>query len=173
MDGDVRLRPVTEGDLEVVTRCFTDPDSLGEFRWTGWIDATHWRRRWTQDGLLGVDDGHLMIVLGHERLGLVTWNRHSTTPNTHCWTIGIALLPQARGHGYGSRAQRQLVDYLFAHTPVHRVEAYIEAGDAAELLALEHAGFSREGVLRRYTFRAGAWRDTVVLSVLRDDPAAE
>ena len=169
MDGDVRLRPVTEGDLDVVTRCFTDPESLGEFRWNGWQDALRWRRQFAEDGLLGDDSGHLMIVLGHERLGLVTWHRNQTAPSAHCWTIGIALLPQARGHGYGSRAQRQLVDYLFTHTPVQRIEAYTESGNIAEQQALEHAGFAREGVLRSYTFRAGAWRDTAVYSVLRDD----
>jgi len=169
MDGDVRLRPVTEGDLEVVTRCLTDPDSLGEFQWTGWREATHWRKRWAEDGLLGDDDGYLMIVLGHERLGLVTWRRNRTAPNSHCWTVGISLVPQARGHGYGSRAQRQIVDYLFTHSPVQRIEAYSEEGNTPELVALEHAGFRREGVLRSHRFRAGAWRDTVVLSILRGE----
>jgi RimJ/RimL family protein N-acetyltransferase len=169
MDGDVRLRPVTEGDLEVVTRCFTDQDSAGEYHWSGWRDPTHWRRRWAEDGLLTDHDGHLMIVLGHDRLGLVSWHRNSTSPNAHCWAIGIALLSHARGHGYGARAQRLLVDYLFTHTPVQRVEAYTEDGNALEQEALEHAGFTREGVLRSYTFRAGAWRDTVVYSVLRGE----
>ena len=51
---------------------------------------------------------------------------------SHCWTLGIGLFPRARGHGYGTKAHRLLVDYLFAHTTVHRIEAAIETGNIAE-----------------------------------------
>jgi hypothetical protein len=35
--------------------------------------------------------------------------------------------------------------------------------------ALERAGFTREGVLRRAAFRDGAYRDMVLYSILRDE----
>jgi Acetyltransferase (GNAT) domain len=44
----------------------------------------------------------------------------------HCWEIGIVLLPEARGRGYGTQAQRLLARYLFAHTTVHRIWAGTE-----------------------------------------------
>jgi len=169
MEGEIRLRPVTEGDLDVVTRCHTDPESLGEHHWHGWQDPARWRRRWAENGLLDDDGGHLMVVLGHERLGMVTWERAPTGPRSSCWTVGVALLPQARGRGYASQAIGALVDHLFAHTPVQRVQAYPEAGDTAEQQALERAGFAREGVLRAFTFRAGAWRDVAVYGAVRNE----
>jgi RimJ/RimL family protein N-acetyltransferase len=43
----------------------------------------------------------------------------------------------------------------------------------AEQRALEWAGFTREGVLRGACFRAGAWRDMVMYSVLRAEVASE
>ena len=59
------------------------------------------------------------------------------------------------GHRYrtgagvpGSRlrfeAQQLLIRYLFAHTPVNRVEATTEIANVAEQRALEKAGFTRE-----------------------------
>ena len=77
-----------------------------------------------------------MVVRGDDVLGAVSWRRHETAPASHCWVLGIGLLPQARGYGYGTQAHRLLVDYLFAHTTVHRIEAATETGNIAEQKAL-------------------------------------
>jgi len=86
--------------------------------------------------------------------------------------LGIGLFPEARGHGHGTQAHQLLVDYLFAHTTVHRIEAATETGNIAEQKALDRAGFSREGVVRGARWRGGAWRDEVLYSILPTDPSA-
>ena len=80
------------------------------------------------------------------------------------------MLPEARGHGYGTQAQRLLARYLFAHTTAHRIEADTETSNLGEQRALEKAGFTREGVTRGAAWRDGAWRDGVTYSLLRTDP---
>jgi RimJ/RimL family protein N-acetyltransferase len=110
-----------------------------------------------------------MVVKGEDRLGFVTWHKVPSTPACYYWNIGIALLPEARGHGYGTQAQRLLARYLFAHTTVYRIEAATEVGNVAEQRALEKAGFTREGVLRGVGWRDGAHRDGVWYSILRTD----
>ena len=105
-----------------------------------------------------------------DRLGLVIWRKHQTTPAGYCWEIGLALRPRARGRGYGTQAQRLLARYLFAHTTVHRIWAGTEADNIAEQRALEKAGFAREGVIRGAGWRDGTWRDGVIYSLLRTDP---
>ncbi len=84
--------------------------------------------------------------------------------------IGCAVLPEHRGQGHGTEAQRQLVDYLFSVLPIHRLEAATEVDNIAEQRALERVGFSREGVRRAGRFRNGSWRDGVLYGMLRDDP---
>ena len=98
----------------------------------------------------------------------MSWHKF-VIPPSYCWTMGIALEPQARGHGYGTQAHRLLARYLFAHTTVHRIEADTEAENVAEQRALEKAGFTREGVMRGVFWRDGAWRDGVIYSLLRTD----
>ncbi|MEU6218779.1 GNAT family protein [Streptomyces sp. NPDC047022] len=168
-DDPVILRAVCEDDLPLLERFLTDPEATGPFQWTGWSDPGRWRRRWAQDGLLGDEGGHLMVVTGAERLGFVAWRKVVTSRSSHCWNIGAQLLPECRGRGVGTQAQRLLVRYLFAHTPVVRLEADTEAGNIAEQRALEKSGFTREGVLRSMVFRDGRWRDVVRYSVLRDE----
>ena len=85
--------------------------------------------------------------------------------------LGIDLLPDARGKGYGAEAQRLFADWLFANTPANRVEAQTDVDNVAEARSLERAGFTREGILRGAQFRAGAYHDLIVYSRLRSDPA--
>jgi RimJ/RimL family protein N-acetyltransferase len=170
MSERVTLRPVSQDDLPLLRTLTQDRDATGEFEQYGWYAPRLFQRGWEDNGLISEDGGTLMVVCGNDVLGAVSWRRRQTAPASHCWTLGIGLLPQARGHGYGTQAHRLLVRYLFAHTTVHRIEASTETGNIAEQQALDRAGFSREGILRGNRWRGGAWRDEVLYSVLRTDP---
>ncbi len=165
----VVLRPVGEDDLPLLYRLTSDPATAGEHEWFGWRDPREFPRRWAEDGLLGDDGGVVIVVRNSDRLGFLSWRKMRTSRGTHCWEIGIALLPEARGHGYGTLAQRMLAEYLFAHTHVNRIQAATEVTNVAEQRALEKAGFTREGILRGCGFRDGQWRDGVLYSILRGD----
>lgn len=169
MDDRLLLRPVTEDDLPVLEALTNDPDSTGPYAWFGWRTPGSWRRRWAEDGLLTDDGGTFIVVRGAGQLGFVVWRKVQTTPISYCWNIGIGLLPQARGHGHGTEAQRLLASYLFTHSLANRIEADTEIDNIAECRALENAGFTREGVLRGIGFRDGQWRDGVIFSVLRHE----
>lgn len=165
----VTLRPVGEDDLLLLQEIMDDPDSLGEFEWTGWHDRRKWRRDWDKNGLAGENLGFFIVARGEERLGIVNYQRQQIGPAAYCWEIGIALLSAARGQGYGAQAQRLMVRYLFAHTPVNRVEAWTDADNVTEQRSLEKAGFTREGVRRGAGWRDGAWRDIVLYGIVRDE----
>ncbi|GAB3958455.1 GNAT family protein [Actinoallomurus acanthiterrae] len=166
----MRLRPVEEDDVQILEDLTQHPETAGEFARFGWFDPGRYRRRWAENGLIGEDGGTLLVVRGDERLGFVAWRRRQATPASYCWSMGIGLLPEARGRGYGTEAHRLLARYLFAHTTVHRIEADTEVENVAEQRALEKAGFTREGVMRGCGWRDGAWRDGVTYSLLRTDP---
>jgi RimJ/RimL family protein N-acetyltransferase len=173
MSDDITLRPAREDDVPRLEDLTQDPEKTGEFEWAGWSDLQVWRRGWAANGLIGPEGGTLIVTRSGQWLGLVNWrSRPVNGPSAHCWEIGIILLPEARGHGYGTQAQRLLARYLFAHTTVHRIWAGTAVGNTAEQRALEKAGFTREGVTRAIGWHNGAWRDGVVYSLLRTDPAA-
>lgn len=166
---DLQLRPVAESDLAIIYRLTSDPAATGDFEWFGWQDPWRYRRLWEADGLLGDDAGILMVASADEVLGFVSWNKRRTARTSFCWTMGIAMLPEARGRGYGTCAQRELVSYLFLHSTANRIEASTGVSNLAEQRALEKAGFSREGVMRGGAFQGGRWRDAVIYSVLRSE----
>ena len=168
MDEVVALRPVAEADLPFLERLTQDPDAAGEYAWSGWRDLLRLRQGWAEDRLVGNDGGVLLIARGSERLGFVSWFQVDFPPSYY-WSMGIALLPEARGKGYGTLAHRLLIQYLFAHTTVHRIEALTEAENTAEQRVLEKAGFIREGVMRGVFWRDGGYRDGALYSLLRTD----
>jgi ribosomal-protein-alanine N-acetyltransferase len=165
---DVILRPIQEADLVELGRYFSDPEAGGEFEWTGFKDPKAMRRRWEEDGWLGLEHGRLAVVSAGSIAGDVSFkDRSAGVIKGATYEIGIALFPEHRGHGVGTTAQRLLVQYLFDITPAHRLEAYTEVENIAEQRALEKAGFEREGILRGILFRAGKRRDSIVYALLR------
>jgi RimJ/RimL family protein N-acetyltransferase len=167
----IRLRPVRPDDVETLVRWREDPESAGEFQWIGFGSTRNFRDAVADDTLLDDSSGTLAVVDDDVLCGDVSWRqiRTGASPLSFCWNIGIVLLPEHRGKGIGSTAQRLLADYLFAHTSVQRVEADTDLGNVAEQRALEKAGFTREGVLRRTQWRNGDWRDMVMYSKLRGE----
>jgi len=88
---------------------------------------------------------------------------YGPTPGSRALNIGISLVEEYRGHGYGSAAQRLLAELLHARGVV-RVEAQTDVTNAPEQRALASAGFELEGVLRQAQGRADGIHDIQVWS---------
>jgi RimJ/RimL family protein N-acetyltransferase len=170
----VHIRPVIEAELDLLELLYVDRDEASQYGFFGYQNPGGLRRAFTEKGFISEDHGRLAVALGDvgeagEFIGEVSWHKTQTGPNSFSWHIGIGLLARARGQGYGTRAQRLLAEYLFAHTQVNRVAAETEVGNLAEQRALKKAGFTREGTLRGSCFRAGKWRDMASYSIVRAD----
>ncbi|HEX2131496.1 MAG TPA: GNAT family protein [Actinophytocola sp.] len=113
--------------------------------------------------VLDADSGRL--------LGGVSWHAvdYGGTVGCSAWNIGIGLLPEERGRGVGTVAQRLLAEHLFATTELDRVEASTDVENIGEQKALARAGFTREGILRGAQVREGVRRDLVHYGKLRTD----
>jgi RimJ/RimL family protein N-acetyltransferase len=170
----VYIRPIVEAELDLLAQLFQDPDEASEYGFFGYGDPGRLRRDFAENGFFTDHSGKLAVAIGSARessefVGEVGWHRVTTGPTSSSWNIGIGLLARARRQGYGTRAQRLLAEYLFAHTQLNRVEASTEVDNVAERRALEKAGFSYEGVLRGACFRAAQWRDMASYSMVRAD----
>jgi RimJ/RimL family protein N-acetyltransferase len=113
----------------------------------------------------------LVVLVGGEPVGSVSWHgvSYGGTLSSAAWNMGIGLLPEFRGRGYGTLAQRLLVEHLFDATELDRVEASTDVDNLAEQRSLEKAGFQREGILRGAQLRGGLRRDIVHYGFLRTD----
>jgi len=167
--GAVSLRAVRADDLTALKGTFAQQGDAFEF--FGFPAANELERWFAECGCVSEDSAMLAVEVDGVVVGRVSWHAVEYGPGTgnRVLRVGAALLRDARGHGYGSEAQRLLAGYLFATTSVHRLEAGTDAENVAEQRALEKAGFVRDGVMRQAQFRDGRWNDMAFYSRLRSD----
>nr|WP_240777872.1 GNAT family protein [Nonomuraea basaltis] len=134
--GPVQLRVFVEADLPFLDRLGTDRHALGEFEWPGFADPRSFRRRWEEDGYVSAESAAVAVVGPDDvAMGIATWKPRGF-PLGVTYEIGIAIMPEHRGHGIGTTAQRLLVEYLFERTTANRLEALTNDANVSEQKAL-------------------------------------
>lgn len=94
---------------------------------------------------------------------------YGPTPGSRALNIGISVVNDYRGKGIGAIAQRLLAEQLHKEGIV-RVEAQTDVENIAEQKALEKAGFTYEGTLRKAQARIDGSHDMQVWAhIFTDD----
>lgn len=83
--------------------------------------------------------------------------------------IGISLRPAFRGRGLALDTVRVLCEYGFKVRGLHRLAIETLSDNDAMLRTAEHAGFTREGVLRKAAWVTGEFVDEVLFGLLVDE----
>ena len=169
----IYLRPVRQEDLPFFAAHANDIAFLTEFNFFRLHQQNDLEKPFHDDGLLGSQHGILVVVVcdNDQVVGDIDYHlvRYGPIEMSGAYSLGIALGPEHRGKGYGVEAQQLLTEYLFSVYPIMRVEASTDITNIAEQRALEKAGFTREGVLRKAQWRNGDWHDMVLYSKLRGE----
>ena len=153
MEPEVRIRAVAQD--HPVTRVSSEFDDWGEIS----LEAKAMEiLRWVIEVRV---DGHWQEV-GNLSAHPV-W--YGPTQTSKAMNIGIGILEGFRGKGIGSAAQQLLAQELHRQGYV-RVEASTDITNIAEQKALQKAGFTYEGTLRKAQGRADGLHDLQVWSHL-------
>jgi len=86
--------------------------------------------------------------------------------------LGWVLHPDFQGRGYAREAATAVRDFAFEHLNPHRVQAFLDARNAASAALCERLGMRREATLLEEEFNDGEWQDTAVYGILRREWAA-
>jgi RimJ/RimL family protein N-acetyltransferase/GrpB-like predicted nucleotidyltransferase (UPF0157 family) len=169
-DGVVTLRPWAAADAIDIVDCCRDPEIP---RWThvpspyGREDAQLFLAESERSRLRGeelslavtdADDDGLLGAIG-VRPGVGDRGAE----------IGYWVAAQARRRGTATRALRLLAEWALRTLGAERVQVVAHPLNEASQRAALRAGFRREGLLRKYQFRKGAWEDRVAFSLLAAD----
>lgn len=166
------LRPVRKADLMILHAYANDAESNSEYNTFGLKPDQHLAVAFEQDGLLNSLSGTLLVTTFDDQyIGDVSYHivRYGPNSASTAYNIGIELAREYRGKGYGVEAQKLLAQYIFMTYPVMRVEASTDVSNIPEQRALEKAGFTRDGILRKAQWRAGQWHDLMLYSKLRGE----
>lgn len=93
-------------------------------------------------------------------------------PKDRCATLGIGLVREHTGRGYGTDATHVVVNYAFREMGLHRIQLTVMPFNQAGIRAYEKAGFVEEGRHRDAIWHDGRWYDEVLMSVLEHEWAS-
>ena len=147
------LRRAALGDAKAIFEAYaSDPEVTRYMSWhaVNSVDAVQvFLRRceaaWSEGTAFPwviLQDGRLIGIIEARRDG-------------HRAELGYALARAEWGRGYATEAAEAVLAWASAEPAIHRVWAYVDAGNAASHRVLEKAGLTREGVLRAWYVPSG------------------
>ncbi|MEU4623082.1 GNAT family protein [Actinoplanes sp. NPDC023801] len=83
--------------------------------------------------------------------------------------LGYAIAAEHWGHGYATDAAEVLTDFGFRVLGLHRISAAIGPDNESSIAVAVKLGMQYEGRIRHHVFTNGAWRDSLLYSVLADE----
>ncbi len=158
----VRLRPVTDADLESLVAIRSTPEV-----------AARWGSSHDDDIRAGMDDPDVE-VLAIERpdgavIGSIQWHEEEDDDHRHAG-IDIYLHPAEHGQGFGTDAVRTLVAHLIDHEGHHRITIDPAADNAPAVRCYEKVGFRAVGVMRKYeSIDGGPFHDGLLMDLLAEE----
>lgn len=168
LEGDlVRLRAMRDDDAEFCHDVANDPDLRGHLRFER-PKTLEGERMWMQ----GLDDERERFWIFETRddarrvgiLSYTDWNRIACVAE-----LGITVLDAAdRGRGHGGDALRTAIRHGFLEMGLQRIHLTVYDHNPARRLYERH-GFHQEGRLRRHVYKMGAYRDVLVMGLLREE----
>jgi ribosomal-protein-alanine N-acetyltransferase len=164
------LREFTLGDAVPLFKVYGDPDATRHLSFeprtakqaaqivqSAIGSATADPRR---EYMLVVADAQTDELVGSGRLALGEYESGQ---------IGFALRPDQWGSGKGIETVRLLQRLGFDELGLHRIWGARSPVNQASARTMTAAGMIEEGTMRGHLFTRGAWRDSVVHSILSDE----
>jgi RimJ/RimL family protein N-acetyltransferase len=171
-DDVVVLRRWRETDIPAQLAAFSDPLFL---RFSDWAPRTEAaaraflaeheraRRAGTRIEFALVEPQDDVALLGGASLNSVVRDQGRAA-------VGYWLVPDARGRGIATHAVRLIARWAFEELGLARLELTCGPDNAGSQRVAERCGFEREGVLRSHIPFKGARRDSVLFSLVMEEP---
>jgi len=166
----LKLRELTEGDLQAVHDYASDPEVV---RYTPFGPNTMVDTKNFLDGALSrqKEEPRTDIGLGielREEGRLIGTCRINKTSENEAY-VGYILNKRYWGHGYATEAAGALMRFGFTELGVHRIYADCHPDNAASIRVLEKIGMTLEGRRREYMMFHGEYSDTLLFAMLRHE----
>jgi [ribosomal protein S5]-alanine N-acetyltransferase len=83
--------------------------------------------------------------------------------------IGYYVFKGFEGRGLMAAGMKLVMQYSFIQLRLHRLEANIQPANFRSIRLVQHSGFQREGLARRYLKIGGRWQDHEHWVLLREE----
>jgi RimJ/RimL family protein N-acetyltransferase len=167
----VWLRPLEERDMPAYVAGINDTEVGGMAGYKapmsvqqaiGWLE--HVNNKWKE----GRGFFFAVCELGDDRFIGTTWLKDVDTWHGSA-ELAIYMDRDHIGSGFGSDAQRVLLDFAFTAVGVQRVWLTAYASNTRAIRSYEKLGFKHEGLMRRSWRGPRGLEDSVIMAILADE----
>ncbi len=164
----LKLGPLREKDIEVLTRWYEDVEFLRFYDFHPAVPKS--REQLNDIYKTGGSDEFIPLAVrkteNDELIGLVEIDGISYS-NRFAWiSIGLGVEAE-RGKGYGFEALSMAINFAFNELNLERLQLNVISYNAAGIKLYEKLGFKKEGVYREAVLRDGVRSDLLLYGLLR------
>lgn len=160
---DILIRALEPGDIPELTEAWNQPKAYAgtlQLPFTS-VDARQKRAANTPAALT-----RLVAVIEGKVIGCLGLERYDAR-RSHAGQFGMAVHDAYAGRGAGSALLAAAVDLADNWLNLRRLELSVYVDNARAIALYERFGFEREGLMRAYAWRNGAFVDAVAMARLR------
>lgn len=163
----MRLRPLEPEDLDLLYSITNDAEL-----WSTTDDVAPYSRyalkRYIANAASIHESGELRLIIeadteeGKRGIGMIDLTDY--IPLHARAQIGIAILKEFRGKGYGSQAVREIERLAVERLRIHQLYAIVAPDNTPSYQMFANGGYSRSATLPRWIYEAGEYKDMALLT---------
>jgi [ribosomal protein S5]-alanine N-acetyltransferase len=171
----VWLRPLEERDLAAYVAGINDTEVGG---WAGYDQPTSveqarvWLQHIGEESHRGRGWFFAVCELGDDRFIGTTWLK-DVNLGAGIGELAIFMDRDHIGSGWGTDAQRALLNFAFTNIGLQRVFLTVFAANERAIRSYEKLGFQREGLLRRSWRGIRGLEDSLIMGILKEEWEAQ
>jgi len=167
----ITIRRSQVSDAAAMARLMSHPEVFSGLLQLPYPSEELWRARLQDNAAPGKTDLSLVAEVQGTVVGSAGLHpAGASLRRRHAMGMGISVAAEAQGQGVGRALMAALLDYADNWGQVLRTELTVYADNARAIRLYEHFGFQREGLMRAYALRNGAFVDTLAMARLHPKP---
>ncbi len=166
---DIAFRPIDKLDLNVITELKNDESTflnLGTVDMYNSVQQEEWLANVSKNSQR--NKNFVIITIDNEMIIGVIRIYDIDTINSNC-EVGIDIVKEYRGKGYGSKAYQMILKYIFEHLNMHMVYLKVMENNETALLMYKKVGFTITGYYREYMYRYGKYWNYNIMCITRSE----
>lgn len=166
---DIAFRVIEKKDLELLRDLHNDPstylkllniDLVDEEAQVEWWKNLHKKQNDKRYVICFADEPKK--VIGRLRIQNINYNHNNCE-------VGLDILPEFRGKGYGVKSYKMLLEFLFQHYNMNMVYLQVADFNPNAKKLYKKVGFKETGKLPEFFFRFGKYWDYIIMSITRTE----
>lgn len=160
----ISIRAMEPEDLPAVAEVFNQPRAIWGTMQVPFVSVDERRKRRTAAPHWQTQ---LVAVIDDRIVGTAGLHPNDNRRRAHAASIGMAVHDDFAGRGVGTALLSALLTQADRWLNYRRVELTVWSDNAPAIALYERHGFEREGLLRAYGWRDGAYADAITMARLR------